>query len=361
MTEKNRDRITAKQLMVFIMATQIGIGILLFPSQLAEQVGQDGWISISLAGMLFIFFTLGIIKLVSRYGRTSIFSITLNLYGKVIGAFLNGLILFYLVAGAAIGLRMFGEVVRLTILRETPMIMLSVLLLLPAYYMAYFGLKTISRFDSIIIIILLFTAVVYLLFINRINRFFLMPLLENPADVFTSGVATSVFALLGIELIPIIYPNVSDRQNGLKYAVAATAVTTLFYIITVIVLTGFFGHEMLKKLTFPIFTLTRSYKLPVFERTDLIYVLIWFPAMGISMMSYYFSAFYSIKEVFHVKKRGKLISYFSIAVILLSIVPESYGQFVRLTQVFSYSGIAFIGFLIFSCLLSYFSKKGVVV
>ena len=90
---EDRNQITAKQLGVFILSAQVGLGVIGLPSDLAKAVGHDGWISILSAGLLSTLVTIILIALLRRYSNQSIFEINRYLFGNILGQTINILLI----------------------------------------------------------------------------------------------------------------------------------------------------------------------------------------------------------------------------------------------------------------------------
>lgn len=141
-----RESITSKQLMVFIIATQVGFGSLFLPASLAEKVGHDGWITVLLSGIIFTLLIAILVLFLRRFNSNTILEINKIVYGKYIGAFLNLIYMLYCYFSAAITLRLFIEFIRITVLKQTPSWAIMCLIIMPAMYICWYGLKVIFHF-----------------------------------------------------------------------------------------------------------------------------------------------------------------------------------------------------------------------
>ena len=145
---ENRNRITAKQLGVFILSAQVGLGVIALPSTLAKEVGHDGWISILSAGLLSTLIIIVVIALLRRYSHQSILEINRSLFGKVLGPILNLLLILYLSFSMVAAFRYFTEFIKLFTLEATPEIFLALLIIAPTVYLSWYGLKPVARFSD---------------------------------------------------------------------------------------------------------------------------------------------------------------------------------------------------------------------
>lgn len=366
--ENDWNKITSKQLMTFIISSQIGIGILTLPSSLAVSVGHDGWIVVFLSGILFSILVLLIMLFLRRYNDKSLMEINKIIYGKYLSWPVNLLYIIYVYFGAVITLRAFADLVRITILRSTPILALILLSIIPAIYLSWYGLKVISRYGSVIYIILFFALVLYLFSLPDYRMDFILPIAEAgiPAIFKTTLITTSAY--LGPELTLFIYSEIKDKNKALRHTLSANLITTIFYTTTVMVVTLFFGEEMLLRLVFPLFSFSSSHRLLVFERFDLAFVSLWMNSMGTTMLSYFFCTYYGLCKLSRIsisngtvtRGRGMLFIGIFLLAIPLSLIPKESITIRTLLNILGYMGIGFIIFTLLSFMVSLFTGRGVI-
>lgn len=359
MSEK-RYQITSKQLMAYIISSQIGIGVMSMPSRLCEIVGHDGWITVLIAGIISTILGVIMVKLLERYENKSIYEINKLLYGKYVGTFINILLALFLCIMAGFYVRIFTTIISIITLPNTPPIILTIFLLLPCLPLAWYGLKVICRFDSIVFFI---TAVVYLFFIlvvKDVRLTFLMPIGQAKIPSLIKSTLTLTLSYIGFCFPVIFYPLVTDKKNVMKSVIYANMYSTIFFLITVLIVTGFFGASMLKYLTFPLLNLTRSYRAPVLERLDLLFIALWTPCLGISMNAFYYSTYYSVNILLKIKKKTLSLIILTSIYIMLSRIPKDFAEILAYVKVVSVIAIVLIIFpIIVNYFASFINKKGV--
>lgn len=355
---ENNRIIDSKGLMIFTISTQIGIGIITIPSLLAEESGHDGWISVLLTGIICTLLSALIILFLRRYGNKSIFDINKFLYGKLIGMFFNVLMLIFLLYCSSVSVRIFSAYLRLTLLPETPAIVLNIFTLLPSMYIIWQGLRPLCRFSNIILFIIISTVLYLLIPYKHYRASFLLPIGDMGIKPILYSIKTSLFAYAGLELVVFIYPNISDKKNVLKYHVLANIISLVFFTIIMICVTCLFGANMLKILTIPVFNMSRIIKVPILERTDLYFIAFWFLAVASSLRTYLYTAYYGILHVFKLKKNKVLYILYFAVIILLSRIPQNMNQVFLSLEIFNTISIAFVLFLVASFVFSCINKKG---
>lgn len=349
--------ITSKQLMTIILSAQIGLGILTFPSDVAKVSGHDSWISVILGGIIFIILTLLIVLLLRRYGSKSIIQINRDLFGAFFGNILNFIILIYFCISTFNGIRLYCEFIKMTVLPNTPAILLTCFIMLPVIYTAWNGLKSFARFSSLNYIGLIFTLLIIVLIFKNYDFSFLKPVGSSGIFPVLKGTYSTTYALLGPELVAILFPYVSDKKNAIKYTFFANLISISFYVIVVLATTSLFGENMLKKLVIPVISLASTYYAPIFERVDLFYFALWVPNIAISVGAYFVTTEIGIRQFLNINKNDKLeFVIFTAIAIALSRIPTGFNQESLIMNIISILGLSVIGVMIVDYIISRFVK-----
>ncbi|HEY8392519.1 MAG TPA: GerAB/ArcD/ProY family transporter [Capillibacterium sp.] len=356
---EERNQITAKQLGIFILSAQVGLGVIGLPANLAKKVGHDGWIAILGAGLLSSLLAIVLIALLRRYAGQSIFEINRDLFGPWPGKVINFLLILYLNFSMVAAFRYFTEFIKLFTLEATPGIILALLIIAPTFYLCWYGLKPVARFSRIIFLILFFILLLSLLTIKKLRFSFLLPVgAADPASLGQSLVPAT-FVFIGLELAVFLYPYVKDKENTLKWVLGANLCTMLFTTIIFLVTTGLFGENLLKTQVAPLFNLARYYRAPYLGRIDLFFILFWFPLLEGTFRSYFFTAYDSLRRLFRFKNRKLGYGLYTVLTILLSRLPRDFNQAGQLANAVTLSGIGVFGFLVLCYLYSLLNKRGV--
>lgn len=357
---KNKNEINSNQLIFYTFASQVGMGIMFLPNQLAEVVGHDGWISVLIGGIIFSGLILFVIALMNRYKNKSIFEINKLLYGKYIGYIFNLCLIIYVILFSAYVLRMMVEAMQLMGLKTTPRIILTIFIIIPTIYSIKGGLKNVCRYLHIVIFIGTVLAIYIFFVAGRVRLTFLMPIGEANVKKMISGVKISIFAYLGIELIPFIYSNVSDKKNITKKVLLGNLFSIIVYTLIAITTTGLFGEMMLKRLEIPLLSLSRVCYSNIFERVDLYFVATWIMAMGCVQKCYMFAGYFATINIFNIKaKKWIAILVLYMLVCIISLEPREFIYMKKWTEYLGWVGLSVIFFYIFSYILSFINKRGV--
>lgn len=355
-----RQLISSRQLGTLIISAMTGVGIISLPNRLAKEVGHDGWIPIAASGIIAIIMALVIIKLLERYKDKSIFDINFILYGKLIGWPLNIIYILYLALKVAINLRMILEIIHTVVLKVTPPLILVPLLLFSTVYLSWYGLKSICRYANLIYPTIFMVILLLAANLKFVKPTFLMPVGESSIPSILNVMRATAYSFLAFAFPWVVYPMVTDKDKVLKHTILALIFSTIFFLLVVVVLTGFFGENTLKHLVFPLYSFARTYKAPVFERIDLFFLAIWFPAMGISLNAYFFVTNYWIDKLFRIKRKTISLIIFSICIVIISRIPNDIPAVNKYLEIADMVGIPLVcGMAIIGYILSFFKKKGV--
>ncbi len=355
--DNRQNQITSSQLMGLLISIQLGTVTLSLPAYLAITSGHDGWISILLFGIIITGLIALVIKLMNKYGNKSIYEINTFLYGKYLGGLLNLLIVLYLWYSACLYLRSYTNILHVHLLRLTPNLVLCIFVLIPTYYLVWYGLKYVARYTFMIYISLFICCVLFLLVFKALRLTFIMPIGESGVEGIKASFSPCIYAFLGYEVISVVYPEITNKQKAMKYSLCSNIITTIFFTILVLVTTSFFGEELLKKCMYPLVELSSSYRAPVLERIDLIFVAFWIPAMAMATRGYFCIAYYSLHKLLNLKKKAIYLIVFTAITILLSNLPKSNSQLDIHNNVMVIWGTAFSIFLTICYLFSFIRKK----
>ncbi len=351
--------VKSSMMAIFTLICQTGVGVIMLPSILAKEIGHDGWISILITGIVVAILSIFIILLLRRYKDKAIYDINKYIFGRIIGSGFNILLFLYLLIATIGGAGLFNYFIRITILHQTPSWVLAPFITLPTFYLVWQGLKHVTRFlFCSLLCYIVILAFIPLLF-KEFHFSFLMPIGEAGITSILYSTKTSFFAFIGFELIAFLYPYITDKNKALKWHIFASMMSTVFFIIIVVISTGVFGENLLSILFMPFYNLSRIYNVPILERIDLYIIALWFIPMACSMRCYVFAAFDALEKVFNIKKSRHIYAIFFIVILILSSIPKDINQVVNLISLTNMIGIGVSLFLVLCLFLSFMRKKGV--
>lgn len=259
----NNDKITGAQLWILIVLTVLGVGIFSLPREVTEITGADGWITTILGGALAFLNFYFISRLVKRFPGDTLVEIANKALGKFLGIPLILIFWAYLLAVVAITLRIFGEVVKMTLLSQTPIEVIILSLIIVSLILARGGIEPIVRFDEItFFIILLSLIVIILLAIPRSDFSNILPILRTEPVKLLYGAYKTTYAFGGYEIVLLIIPFLQKPDKILKSGVIAFTIICVIYVLIVILSLAKFGSYDVKNLIWPTLSMIRSINVP---------------------------------------------------------------------------------------------------
>ncbi|MDD2212135.1 MAG: endospore germination permease [Clostridia bacterium] len=116
-----------------------------YPRIVTEWGLTAGWLVVLLSGLISIVFWLMIVGVLGRFPGKPLSEIAEVTLGPVLGLGINTFVFLYSIFGTSNHLRLFSEAAILTVLTETPVIILALIFVLTAWLAAYYGIEALFR------------------------------------------------------------------------------------------------------------------------------------------------------------------------------------------------------------------------
>ncbi|MUG67637.1 spore gernimation protein [Paenibacillus sp. 7541] len=153
-------------------------------------------------------------------------------------------------------------------------------------------------------------------------------LFKEGGDMFT-GFLNIYIAYIGYELSLLLFPYVNKKTKLMKAVMYGHLIRTFFYLMLGIVSYGIAGHNLLKKMLFPLLDLLAYIKLPFIERVENLFYGFFLFTTLITLVMYYWAAGESTLRIF--PKLKSSVHYFVIILcsLIVSTVPVALDQVLR--------------------------------
>jgi spore germination protein KB len=311
-------------LLIIIISGKIFLSL---PRNLILLGDSAGWLIILLSGIFSLLLFQLFYALIRKYPENNIFEIARRLTGKYLGAGLGLLIFLFFLVDSSLLIRQFAESFILMILPRTPLSVITILFLLLLMYATLLGIETLSRVAWFFGPYLLLAFIAILIFALPTDPQQILPILgPGPLPVFKYAVlhisSFSEIILLGV-LAPLIRQK--EKIYGIGFWGLLISITILAGITANIIMT--FNYASSAHLAFPVFQLTRLIALGKFiQRTESIFVFLWFFAAGLQMGGLFYGTVVSFSETFQIKEYRPLVFPLAVLVFSLSMFPQSMTQ-----------------------------------
>lgn len=320
---RRRNSITLGQLFFLIVQSQVGVRLLTLPYDVFTVAKGDGWLSILVAGGITQIFIIVIWMLNRRFPRQSLFGIFTFLFGNKWGSFLSFIYFGYFVMISGLILILFSQTINVWVLPETPFWVIELLLIIPGIYIAKGSLKVLARFHTLVFIFSFFLLPAFLYTLKDANILYLLPLEQSNWFEIIKGSGKALFALLGFELLLVIYPYViGTNREKLKIASLANGFVVLIYVITTLLSYMYFSPSEMVYVPEPVLYMFKSYTFPFIERVDLAITALWMFIVSTSYTVYFYITCKGLASSFRSMRQGYLVFISVIPVFALAILPK---------------------------------------
>ncbi|QSF46625.1 GerAB/ArcD/ProY family transporter [Paenibacillus tianjinensis] len=288
------------ELVICLSLFEIGSTTLFF---MGSEAKQDAWLAMligALAGLILLILHLSIYR---QEPNLDLFQLFRRYTGKYMGSLLNFMFVAYFAYETSRNLRDLGEVTLLTLLTRTPLWIVSLIAILVVANTVRYGYKVfflicVILFPGMVvgytIISILFPAT------GLLHLEFFLPILENGwMPVFKAAIPEIVSFPFGqVVLFLVFYPHARRAKNLPKavitvYLLTALALTFLNQLIVLVM-----GHKLAAFSTLPLLESVQLIRLTeVFERTDALFILLFFLGLGIKMAAFFTGAVIGLERI----------------------------------------------------------------
>ncbi|WP_141501490.1 GerAB/ArcD/ProY family transporter [Paenibacillus luteus] len=315
-----------RQLFWMIGSMQIVMLVLLTSSATVQVAKQSAWISSILVMGIGISMAYFCAKVSTYYPGQTMIKYTRSLFGKWVGSAVSLLYLLYWISVYSAILRQFTAFIIGTILPETPITSILIIMSLAVLYPALQGITVIGRLSEVLgPIILAGILIPIMLAANRLHFYRLEPVFGDISwlDISMGTLPSAPF--LGDCIVLMMTIAFVKEQAIVRHAVFGVMMAGLGYVVSILAVIMMFGYLVTESSPYPLLVLVRSISLGgIVENLDAIITAIWMMSIYIKLSLYLFAASYGAAEWFGVKNWRPFVWGISILCILLSMIPRNY-------------------------------------
>ncbi|NLO89249.1 MAG: endospore germination permease [Clostridia bacterium] len=342
---RSNDRITTWQMFILLISAINAIEVLIFPRQLATEVGPDGWISLIGGHLLAAISLFFIIKLGLLFPNETFAEYTPRIAGNIFGTFFVLLAASYWILITARILRQFGDFIIL-ILDRTPIEILILSKLVLAAFIVRYGVEVIARICEILfplficlIFVLTMVAVPEMDFSN------FQPVLSSDFKSLSYSIINTALGLEGKEIFSMLIPFMIVQVNAFKVGYAAIGLNLVLRLMIFIATIAVFGVDITKIFIWPAEELGRIVAAPgqFFGRLDALLIGLWVTVTFSSVIIYYYLASLTLSHLLKFREHSIMVFPLFPVIFLLSLVPKNILE----TDQFSYYTSFIFGALVY--------------
>ncbi|MEJ8552830.1 GerAB/ArcD/ProY family transporter [Tepidibacter sp. Z1-5] len=358
-----KEKISTSQMITLLMSTVLGVGILSLPRNLVSQVKGAGFIVIIISTIICILFGYCIYKVVYRFQNKSLMQISSDILTKPIAYLICMLFVAYYLINISMVTRIFGEVVKMYMLKKTPIEVIIISMLFVCAYGSRKGIEGIARISQIIFFLMMI-PIMFIFFFSLESADFtnLMPIFDIELSKILPTVFLTTFAFSGFETMLVLGIFMKDPKDGFKIqwiSLSAVGIGSIFF---TIISVAVFGQVETTHLMWPTLTIVKVIDIPgaFLENLDALIMGAWTLNIFITVCIFLFCTSLIMGDMLNCKE----INYFDYAIVpivyILALYPDNLAHIYDLLknkytvglQLLAFGGIPFILFL-----FSKFSKK----
>lgn len=360
MKKRNKsDSLFNKQLFAIMFIDIMGTGLIGLPSLMVRQAGQDGWISLLVAGVISLVTLNAILFFMKQYPDMTIVEISEKILGKYLGK-IPGIILFiFFMFFAATAVRTLLDLVSTSLLPTTPIHILAIMLLFLFFYGIRNGMKVVGRFSELMI---MFVLPIFVLFfvppILHRNILYILPVGGAGLGSIAKASLPGLYAFTGFECLFLLYPYVRQNAAHKDIVKSANACLLLSILLKTVVVMGsilVFGAPELKHFVYALVEYFKVLTFPIVERVEFLLVYFWiFMFFGASLVLLYLATLTLEKTVKKIEGYKNTSFFLAIIIYFIFLYPKNIATFLN----FYVYNFGLLGLVIFWLLLISLSAVG---
>ncbi len=341
MEDNPRFQITSKQSIFFIIGSTVATGILSLPRVASADAGQDGWISVILGVCAPLISLLLIERLGRLFPNLTMVEIAQLLFGKFLGSVITAGFIAYMIFFQSIALRLIAEITAVFALPKTPTSVIALLSIISVIYIAQKGAKVVGRLNELLFYILLFDLLLLLPPLKVADYTNLLPVGGAGLTAIVKGALPTAFAYEGMEVLLIIYPMVTKKNEVLKAGVTALGIAMLIYLMATVIALLVFGAEILQHIIWPTVVLFKVVDVPVIERLEVFFLAFWMGLVSRPVMNMCFASSYSLTRLLKLDMEqyySYMVILVGLSIYVVALIPDNIVQTFKFA---TYGGYAF--------------------
>jgi len=238
-------KISKIQLFSLIMLFEIGSTTLFV---LGIEAKQDAWIVVSISSIVGLFLLWVYAQFPNYFPNQNFAEILTQIVGKKFASLLLLLFGINLLSGASHNFYEFGQLIKMTALPTTPLLIILYLFIIAAIYILYLGFEVLARTAEILFpVFLIFLLVIYIITLISGNFHLneMLPVLGNGISPILSELYAVIAFPFGEMVVFLLYWHYVDKQEGIKKtAFAALILSTIAIILTLITVISVLGVDL---------------------------------------------------------------------------------------------------------------------
>lgn len=336
MTGIGKNEITTIQYVLLIHGTQVGIGVLTMPRELASIAGTDGWMSIVLGWGIAVVASLLLLNAMKHYPDKTIVEILPLLLGKWLGNTAVVLIALYCLFGAVTVFAYSVSLINIWLLSQTPGYIIVILFIIPLYQVMKGGVRVLGRYSELIFYLTLWMFPVLFFTWPKLNGIHLLPLFKEGWKPILQASQSTILSFLGFELAFFWYPFLQRKQYAVAGMLVANTLSMLVFLTVTILCYSLFSPDEITQFTWPTLGLCKVIEFRFLERFDIVFLAFYLFVLSTTGIPYMYLTVFSTSRLLGSKNH---LGHLKLILLLIAVAAVIYTpSFSDLTKMVDYWG-----------------------
>ncbi|TVY02909.1 GerAB/ArcD/ProY family transporter [Paenibacillus cremeus] len=267
--------ISQYQFITLIFGSQVGIGVLSLPSDLAKISGTDSWIAILAGWILAVIASVMIIQVMKKHPEETLYDLIPRYFGKVMGKAINICIAFYFYFAFFTSFFASVSIMQLELLPKTPDYALVILFAVPVYLILRHHAGVLARYSQATFGMFLWLLALYVIPLKDAVWLHLLPVIKEGWMPVLNSMKTTTLSYLGFETAFIFYPFLKNKSAAVKGVIIGNTLTMLLYLIVTIVCIVSFSPKGILTIGLPTLKIVKVVEFRFLERFEIIFLVMY--------------------------------------------------------------------------------------
>ena len=334
MFAENR-KISLRQLQVLLLLDAFGTAVLFLPAELAQIGGRSCWIDAGIGGLVFVSLSFLLARVGGKIPEGTAVEGFRFCFGPLLGTAASVGLMGYLLFCGMAELRIFSEIVCRNMLPNTPVWVISLVILAVAGLLAVYGTECRGRAGEILFFVVIIPLIIVLLAVAVSSEYGRVLPLELPtfADI-RGGIVGMGAVFQGLVFLYFIFPALRKPTIAGGEVMKSTLVATVVVVVIVFLCLAVYGESVLAEKLLPSLQMMErvSFTGLFLTRQDVLLLWFWMASVCIFLSGV---LFYSGQLGMRLlKQREEKQKYWlwlaTAAVFALSLLPENLSEVYQL-------------------------------
>lgn len=354
-------KISAAEAISVVLGIFVTYTLVALPKSMLESTKTATLINIIYVGIIALFITFLIYKLLIKFPGDDIVDIAEYLGGKPLKVFIGIIFIFYFLFSSSILLRNFCECLKIVYYPMTSLIFIILAFLIAICVTLHHRFSSIAKVNLLIIPLVVISII--FLFIANIENFSF----DNIFPIFGDGLFNTFITGLGnlgafggITLLYFLPPYLKEPQKMKKVYLTSVILGTIYIILCVSIILFMFVSLMYTNQIMPLYSAARHIEFGnFFQRLESIFLLIWILQMVCYLCIISKISMSTFKKITNIRDEKPMIFVFALLIFAISLLPKNYAisKFIE-DYIYHYMVIIVSIFLgVFLLILAYLKKR----